>query len=179
MYLEHGIMTTEELRAIGHYPSEERMRKGPVAVCECLQRIPCNPCESSCPFHAITIGEDISNLPELDADKCVGCGSCITHCSGLACFVLDKSYSDTVGSVSFPYEYLHDFKKGDTVKVADRGGNYVCDGVVLKEITTTKSDRTTVVTLEVPIAYVDEVRSVYRAHEYERPEWMKGAREDV
>ena len=32
MYLEHGIMTTEELRAIGHYPSEERMRKGPVAV---------------------------------------------------------------------------------------------------------------------------------------------------
>ena len=77
------------------------------------QRIPCNPCESSCPFHAITIGEDISNLPELDADKCVGCGSCITHCSGLACFVLDKSYSDTVGSVSFPYEYLHDFKKGD------------------------------------------------------------------
>ena len=84
MYLEHGIMTTEELRAIGHYPSEERMRKGPVAVCECLQRIPCNPCESSCPFHAITIGEDISNLPELDADKCVGCGSCITHCSGLA-----------------------------------------------------------------------------------------------
>ena len=140
MYLEHGIMTTEELRAIGHYPSEERMRKGPVAVCECLQRIPCNPCESSCPFHAITIGEDISNLPELDADKCVGCG---------------------------------------TVKAADRGGNYVCDGVVLKEITTTKSDRTTVVTLEVPIAYVDEVRSVYRAHEYERPEWMKGAREDV
>ena len=51
--------------------------------------------------------------------------------------------------------------------------------MVLKEITTTKSDRTTVVTLEVPIAYVDEVRSVYRAHEYERPEWMKGAREDV
>ena len=32
MYLEHGIMTTEELRAIGHYPSEERMRKGPVDV---------------------------------------------------------------------------------------------------------------------------------------------------
>ncbi|MEI3361442.1 MAG: (2Fe-2S)-binding protein [Oscillospiraceae bacterium] len=59
------------------------------------------------------------------------------------------------------------------MKAADRGGNYVCDGVVLKEITTTKSDRTTVVTLEVPIAYVDEVRSVYRAHEYERPEWMK------
>ena len=68
MYLEHGIITKEELVAAGQYPSEERMKKGPVAVCECLQRIPCNPCESSCPFHAITIGEDISNLPALDAE---------------------------------------------------------------------------------------------------------------
>ena len=75
--------------------------------------------------------------------------------------------------------WVRELHHPDTVKAADRGGNYVCDGVVLKEITTTKSDRTTVVTLEVPIAYVDEVRSVYRAHEYERPEWMKGAREDV
>ena len=64
--------------------------------------------------------------------------------------------------------------EGDTVKAADRGGNYVCDGVVLKDITTPKSDRTTVVTLEVPIEYVDEVRSVYREHSYERPDWMKG-----
>ena len=40
---------------------------------------------------------------------------------------------------------------------------------VLREITDQVPDRTTVVTLEVPIAYVDEVRSVYRAHEYRAP----------
>lgn len=175
-YLDHGIITKEELVAIGHYPSEERMKKGPVAVCECLQKIPCNPCESSCPFQAIHIGEDISSLPELDVEKCVGCGSCVTACSGLACFVLDKSYSDEVGSVAFPYEYLHTFQKGDVVRAADRGGNYVCDAVVKRVITTPKSDRTTVVTLEVPLEFVDEVRSVYRPHGYERPEWMKGAK---
>lgn len=172
-YLEHGIITRAELEAIGHYPSEERMRKGPVAVCECLQNIPCNPCESSCPAHAINIGQDISSLPELDVDKCIGCSACITHCSGLACFVLDKSYSETVGSVSFPYEYLNTYQKGDTVKAANRAGQYVCDGVIKRINTTPKSDRTTVVTLEVPIDQVDEVRSIYREHTYETAEFLK------
>lgn len=92
--------------------------------------------------------------------------------------MLDKSYSDKVGSVSFPYEYLHTFQKGDTVKAADRGGNYVCDGVVLRDVTTAKSDHTTVVTLEVPIEYVDEVRSVFREHDYPHPAWMKGAKKN-
>lgn len=165
-YMECGIISRSELEAIGHYPSEERMKKGPVAVCECLQNIPCNPCESSCPFHAITIGEDISNLPELDENKCVGCGNCQTHCSGLAIFVLDKSYSDEVGSVAFPYEYLYSFKPGDTVKAADRSGKHVCDGRVKKIVLNAKSDATPIVTLEVPIEYVDEVRSVYREHSY-------------
>ncbi|MCH3915537.1 MAG: 4Fe-4S binding protein [Acidaminococcaceae bacterium] len=162
MYLDHGVVTKEELIAAGHYPSEARMKKGPVAVCECLQKIPCNPCESSCPAHAIHIGENISNLPELCEDKCIGCGSCVVACSGLAIFLLDKSYSDKVGSVSFPYEYLNNYQKGDVVKAADRSGKNVCMGTIKKIITTPKADHTTVVTLEVPIEYVDEVRSIYR-----------------
>ena len=177
-YLAHGIITKAELEAIGHYPSEERMKRGPVAVCECLQKIPCNPCESSCPVHAITIEDDITALPELCEEKCIGCGACITHCSGLACFVLDKSYSDTVGSVSFPYEYLHTFQKGDTVKAANRAGQYVCDAVVKRDVTTPKSDRTTVVTLEVPIDMVDEVRSIYREHTYATPDFLKEGAKD-
>ena len=36
-------------------PSEERMRQGRVAVIECVQEIPCNPCSFSCKFNAITI----------------------------------------------------------------------------------------------------------------------------
>ncbi|MDD5921926.1 MAG: 4Fe-4S ferredoxin [Eubacteriales bacterium] len=161
-FMDHGIIELEELTSIGHYPSEERMRKGPVAVAECLQKIPCNPCESSCPFHAITIGEDISQLPCIDFEKCVGCSTCVTHCSGLAIFILNKSYSDTVGSVGFPYEYLMNFKKGDRVKAANRAGEYVCDATVKNIVLNEKSDHTAIVTLEVPIDQVDEVRTVYR-----------------
>ena len=157
-----GVLTTEYLKEIGKYPSEERMKQGPVAVCECVEKIPCNPCESSCPFHAITIGENISELPCVTWGKCTGCGSCIPACSGLAVFVLNKSYSDEVGSVAFPYEYNYTLQVGDVVGAADRSGKRVCDGVIKRIVNTKKADRTTVVTLEVPIAFVDEVRSIYR-----------------
>ena len=46
-----------------HCPPEERMAKGRVAVIECVQEIPCNPCENACRLGAITIGEQITNLP--------------------------------------------------------------------------------------------------------------------
>lgn len=159
---ETGVLTKADLVKMNRYPSEERMRRGPVAVCECTQNIPCNPCETSCPFHAIQVGENISNLPQLNEEKCTGCTTCIAACSGLALFVVDKSYSNEVGTVSFPFEYKFSFQVGDVVKAADRGGNCVCEGRVKRIINTPKSDRTTVVTLEVPIAFVDEVRSVYR-----------------
>lgn len=156
-----GVLTTEELKSKGRYPSEESMKKGPVAICECMECIPCNPCETSCAFKAITIGENISNMPCVDWEKCVGCGSCVAACSGLAIFVLNKSYSDEVGSVAFPYEYPKTYQVGDQVGGADRSGARVCDAVVKKVVNTKKSDRTTVITLEVPIGYVDEVRSIY------------------
>ncbi|MEA4841937.1 (2Fe-2S)-binding protein [Anaerotignum propionicum] len=159
---ETGVLTKADLVNMGRYPSEERMKKGPVAVAECVQDIPCNPCETACPFKAIHIGENISNLPNIDVEKCNGCTTCVSACSGLAIFVLDKSYSDSVGKVSFPYEYNHSFKVNDIVKAADRGGRHVCDGKILKIANTQKADKTTVITLEVPVACVDEVRSIYR-----------------
>lgn len=159
---EKGIMSTELLREKGVYPSEARMKKGPVAVCECVEEIPCNPCETACRFGAIRIGENISDTPKMQDEKCSGCTLCVAACPGLAIFVLDKSYSDEVGSVSFPYEYLPVPKVGDEVDAVDRGGKTVCKGKVKKVVLTKKSDRTTVMTVEVPIEFVDEIRGIKR-----------------
>ena len=42
--LYNGYPSMEEIRRANGYPSEERFAKGPVAVTECVQEIPCNPC---------------------------------------------------------------------------------------------------------------------------------------
>ena len=75
-----GIPSPEELAACPGVPSEERMAKGRVAVIECVQEIPCYPCENACRLGAITIGEQITNLPTLHEEKCTGCGICATVC---------------------------------------------------------------------------------------------------
>ena len=99
-----GFPSMEEIKEANGWPDEERFLKGPVAVVECVQQIPCNPCESACPFHAIHIGEPITNTPKVDKETCIGCGMCVAACPGLAIFLVDKSYSETEATVSFPFE---------------------------------------------------------------------------
>ena len=157
-----GYLTLEELKAQIQYPSEERMAKGPVAIAECTQQIPCNPCEAACRFGAIHIGEPIINLPCIDEEKCTGCGNCIAHCSGLAIFVINKAYGDGKGTVSFPYEYLPLPEKGQEVTAVDRQGKPVCKGEVVSVRNPKSYDRTPVVTVAVPVEYTEEVRSIER-----------------
>lgn len=160
--LSEGYLTLEELKKSIAYPTEERMAKGPVAIAECVQEIPCNPCEAACPFGAIKIGEPIINLPCIAEDTCTGCGACIAQCSGLAIFVVDKSKGDGTGTVSFPYEYYPLPEKGDKVKAVDRAGKVVCDGEIVKVMNPKSYDRTPVVTVAVPVEYTEEVRSIER-----------------
>ena len=81
-----GFLSDEELKHSPGVPSEARRRKGPVATIECLEDIPCNPCESSCNVDAIFVGEDITNIPHLDGEKCVACRTCVYICPGQAIF---------------------------------------------------------------------------------------------
>ena len=75
-----GFPSKEELASIPGVPDKDRIKKGPVACIECVQEIPCNPCEEACPFGAIEVGKPITNLPKLYQDKCTGCGNCIAAC---------------------------------------------------------------------------------------------------
>ena len=157
-----GCLSVEELNNKGSYPSEERFKKGPIAVIECIQEIPCNPCEIDCKRGAIKVGDPITNLPCLKEDLCTGCGLCIAGCPGLAIFVVDKTLSRDSGTVTFPYEYLPLPQKGEEVEAVGRSGTVVCSAKIIKVLTNKDLDRTPVITIELPKNMVDEARGIKR-----------------
>ena len=153
-----GYLSGDELAAV--LPSKNRMAKGPVAVIECIQDIPCNPCEASCPFHAISVGQPITSLPVLDAEKCIGCGACITQCPGLAIFIIDASLPGDMGTVQLPYEYCPRPQAGEIVTGLDRSGQAITDVKVLKTAASIRADRTVVITIEVPKSALNRIRGI-------------------
>lgn len=150
-----GRLSDTELASV--LPPQERLAKGPVAVIECVQEIPCNPCEKACPFGAITVGQDITARPVIDLDKCRGCGLCISRCPGLAIFVV--AVGETEATITLPYEYLPLPAAGDTVDALDRSGKPVGKARVVKVNTAASLEGTAVVTLAVPPALANIVRN--------------------
>lgn len=145
-----GYISDRELDSGPGIPSEQRRRRGPVAVIECIEAIPCNPCESSCKAQAILVGEEITNLPELLEDKCIGCLSCVPICPGQAIFVVDESFSDQRAAVTMPYEFSPLPEKGEVVTALDRSGEVLGDATVKAVRKTEKMDQTALVTIDVP-----------------------------
>ncbi len=157
-----GVPSPEELEAAPGVPSRKRMKKGRVACIECVQGIPCNPCEAACRFGAITVGEEITNLPRLDEEKCTGCGACVAACPGLAITVLNEGYSPTESTIDFPFEYLPLPEVGDQVEAVNRFGEAVCPGRILAVRKPEAYAGTAVVSMAVPTEFADEVRSMKR-----------------
>ena len=178
-----GYPSMDEIKEANGWPDEERFAKGPVAVVECVQQIPCNPCESACPLHAIHIGEPITNTPQVDREKCIGCGMCVAACPGLAIFLVDKSYSETEATVSFPFEYDPLPEEGAEIGALSRAGEYVCKGRVIMVKKKKNNDHTPVVTIAIPKEHADTVRTMRRlklpeAHEGFRPVEPEGPLDD-
>jgi Fe-S-cluster-containing hydrogenase component 2 len=134
----------------GVVPGDERLRRGPVVVVECVENIPCDPCVTACPKGAITIEGDINEVPAVDYELCDGCGVCLSACPGLAIFAVDVSGDGEAGSVSLPYEFLPLPAVGDVVVTVDREGTTVGTARVTRVLSSRALDRTPIVTLELP-----------------------------
>jgi len=155
-----GVPSREELEKSPGYPGMERLMKGPVAVIECIQEIPCNPCEAACPSGAITVAPSINSLPKLDEDKCTGCGLCISSCPGLAIFVVDLCHDNESALLSFPFEYLPLPRIGEEVPASDREGKEVCRGKVINIVGKSTKGHTPVISISIPQKYALLVRGI-------------------
>jgi Fe-S-cluster-containing hydrogenase component 2 len=134
-------------------PSKKQLEKG-VAIIECIQNIPCNPCVDSCPTGAISM-KDINALPIMDYDKCIACCKCVGVCPGLAIFVV--KCIDDIGYITFPYEFFPKPVVGKKVKLLDRAGKIVGEGIVKKVV---NKDKTLIVTVEVAKDLIMVVRNI-------------------
>ena len=148
-YEQNGVLSLNDLRL----PTEKQLEKG-VAITECVQDIPCNPCVDACPVDAIYM-KDINTPPVVDYDTCIACGKCVGVCPGLAIFVI--KYKDDKALVTIPYEFLPVPKKNQKVKVLDRKGLVVGSGMIQRVL---HQGKTMVITVEVEKKLAMNVRNI-------------------
>ncbi|KXB05043.1 hypothetical protein AKJ48_00570 [candidate division MSBL1 archaeon SCGC-AAA261O19] len=152
-----GVLTQEDLE--NNFPPPERREKGPVAVIEDVEEIPCNPCKEVCPFDAIEMNS-LTDPPKLNFEKCTGCALCLRYCPGLAIFIVDQANSpDEKTWITIPYEYLPIPDEGDEVKGLDREGNEF-PAKVVRVVRARKGVDFYLVTIEVDEELQDIVRGV-------------------
>ncbi len=148
-YEKTGILSLKDLTL----PNDEQLKKG-VAIIECVQEIPCDPCVAVCPVNAISM-KDINDIPKIDFNKCTGCKRCVGICPGLAIFVI--KIRDDNALVTLPYEFLPIPKVGDNITALDRAGKPRGNAKIVK---VNRSNKTTVVTIEIEKDLAMEVRSI-------------------
>jgi len=158
MLINDGIPTIDDLFKVT--PSDERFADGPVAIVECFQEIPCNPCVTACRRGAIIMPRDINDIPIVDAKLCNGCGLCISLCPGLAIFVVDKTYSEKLALVKLPFEYVPVPKAGQYAIALNRAGEELGSFEVVKVTSGGKINKTHTISIAVPQDLAMEVRDI-------------------
>jgi len=154
---KNGVASLELIQS--RFPNEDRLSK-PKAITECYEAIPCNPCSTSCPFDAITIGEDINTPPVVDFDKCTGCGICVYNCPGLAIFTVQ--IQEEFALYKIPYEFVPLPQKGDIMDGVNRNGDIICTCEIEKVVLTPKQDKTALLHVKVPREFLYEFITVRR-----------------
>lgn len=153
----------------------EKALGGPVAVVDCSEEIPCNPCEEACRRGAIKIGEDICAPPSYDPGACDGCGRCVAVCPGMAITLIDRSRGEGSAGVTVPYEMKGALEKGEELWAVDQKGKTIGAAKIEKVALTAKEDKSLLVTVEVPEEWALKVRGARnREKSIEEPEEITG-----
>ncbi|OGL43856.1 MAG: 4Fe-4S ferredoxin [Candidatus Schekmanbacteria bacterium RBG_13_48_7] len=156
MLRNDGIPTKEDLDKVT--PPDKILDTKAVAILECFQEIPCDPCHAACKQKAIQNFKDINDLPEIKWEECDGCGICVATCPGLAVFIVDKTFSDTEAKLILPYEFTPLPKKGQIVDGLDRSGKPVTKARVLKVVK--HKTKTWLLYIAVPKQFAMDVRHI-------------------
>jgi len=157
-----GVPSKEQVRE--QFPKDKKVLFRPKAIIECYHEIPCNPCETSCPFNAITIGKDINKRPIIDFDTCTGCGVCVYSCPGLAITVAmiknGKAY------FKIPYELYPLPKEGEWWQAVNRSGQ-VIDRCKIERVMQPrpKNHQTALITVSLEQPYLYDFITIRRPYE--------------
>lgn len=154
-----GILTGPMPGAVLPPRQEWEAKQNGLVIIECPQRIPCNPCATSCPSFAVLPFADINDVPKVDYSKCSGCGLCVAKCPGLACFVVDLTYGLDEAIIKLPYELLPVPSKGDKVACLNRRGEIVAEGTV-NAVNEPLKDRTKVISVIIPKQLAGDIRAI-------------------
>lgn len=160
MLSKTGIPTPEQV--LSRFPANQEVLFKPKAIIECYEDIPCNPCETSCPYQAITIGPDINQQPKVNFDLCTGCTLCMTSCPGLA--IIIAQIKEEYALLKIPYEFLPRPQKGEIWYGVNRSGDVICDVTIENTLLSKRQDKTLLVSIQIPKELVQDVITIRRKH---------------
>jgi sarcosine oxidase subunit alpha len=144
-----AVLRSRPGKAVPFNPETKNEKVYPVI--RCLQEIPCDPCSAACPEKLIAM-EGILGLPTYEKG-CLGCGTCVAVCPGLAINLVCEDYDSTgeKALLMLPFEFGDDkIPLGGLVDTVDIDGLPVGQGKVVAVRERPDQNRRRLLMVEVP-----------------------------
>jgi len=133
-------------------------------IFHCYQEVPCNPCTSVCPVHAVHTRDDkITGLPYRDTSiDCTGCLNCIAVCPGLAISLIDYRKNAEAPIVTLPYEVWREaVEVGQMIPITREDGAVIGHFPVVAIKTRKKYPGTLLVQIKMEKKYADQAAGIW------------------